>query len=323
MPLNIKRRLQALADWLRRNYLSLLKKLAIALCVLIILVIADTSARYLADLLPDLALPAGLIGPDELNRRTLANEIFRSHWSVAVGIGGLVALIFLGVRSMAMYKQAAIAEQGQITERFTRAIDQLGAADKNGEPKLEIRLGAIYALERIARDSERDHWTVMEVLTAYVRENTRSKDTEPVAGEEPQAEEPRPAKNPPRIDIQAILTVLGRRERSQAREGDLNLDLTETDLCRANLVEAHLENASLRGAHLEGAYLFEAHLEKAKLFGAHLENAYLSEAHLEGAYLGRADLRNAYDLTQKQINSARGNKDTKQPASLQMPKNWP
>src|SRR5215217_223798 len=59
------------------------------------------------------------------------------------------------------------AEQGQITERFTRAIDQLGSE------KLQIRLGGIYALERIAWDSpERDYSTVMEVLTAYVRENT-------------------------------------------------------------------------------------------------------------------------------------------------------
>jgi hypothetical protein len=66
-----------------------------------------------------------------------------------------------------------LTEQGQITERFTRAIEQLGATDDKGEKKLEIRLGGIYALERIAWDSpERDYSTVMEVLTAYVRENT-------------------------------------------------------------------------------------------------------------------------------------------------------
>src|SRR5215212_7701039 len=61
------------------------------------------------------------------------------------------------------------AEQGQITERFTRAIDQLGSE------KLEIRLGGIYALERIDKETpERAyHGTVMEVLTAYVRENSR------------------------------------------------------------------------------------------------------------------------------------------------------
>src|SRR5215217_8163404 len=67
-----------------------------------------------------------------------------------------------------------LTEQGQITERFTRAIDQLGATyETTGKPRLEIRLGGVYALERIAWDSpERDYSTVMEVLTAYVRENT-------------------------------------------------------------------------------------------------------------------------------------------------------
>ena len=216
-------------------------------------------------------------------------------------------------QAMAMHKQAAIAEQGQLTERFTRAIDQLGAADENGEPKLEIRLGAIYALERIARDSERDHWSVMEILTAYVRENTRSKATEPVAGEEPKAGELRLTFNPPRIDIQAILTVLGRRERSQAREGERRLVLSRAHLEGVDLRGAHLEGANLGGAHLEGAnleeaylenaYLQEAHLEKAKLnnahlgkanlMGAHLENAFLLEAHLEKANLSYAHLEGA------------------------------
>jgi hypothetical protein len=40
-----------------------------------------------------------------------------------------------------------VTEQGQITERYSKAIEQLGA------DKLDVRLGAIYALERIATDS--------------------------------------------------------------------------------------------------------------------------------------------------------------------------
>jgi hypothetical protein len=74
-----------------------------------------------------------------------------------------------------------LTEQNQITERFTRAIDQLGETDDNGNPRLEIRLGGIYALERIDKESpERAyHSTVMEVLTAYVRENYRWKREEP------------------------------------------------------------------------------------------------------------------------------------------------
>jgi hypothetical protein len=55
-----------------------------------------------------------------------------------------------------------VAEQGHITERYTKAIEQLGS------DKLDVRLGGIYALEQIAVDSRRDHPTVVEVLSAFV-----------------------------------------------------------------------------------------------------------------------------------------------------------
>ena len=37
---------------------------------------------------------------------------------------------------------------------------------------MEIRLGGIYALERISNESEKDYWPIMEILTAYVRKNS-------------------------------------------------------------------------------------------------------------------------------------------------------
>jgi hypothetical protein len=84
-----------------------------------------------------------------------------------VGLGGL----YFTWRNLNQTRQ--LTEQGQITERFTRAIDQLGETDEDGNPRLEIRLGGIYALERIDKESPKRayHPTVMEVLTAYVREN--------------------------------------------------------------------------------------------------------------------------------------------------------
>lgn len=60
-----------------------------------------------------------------------------------------------------------LSREGQVTDRYTKAIEQLGS------DKLDVRIGGIYALERIARDSARDHPTVMEVLTAFIREHSR------------------------------------------------------------------------------------------------------------------------------------------------------
>src|SRR5512134_177997 len=52
----------------------------------------------------------------------------------------------------------------RITESFAKAVEQLGS------DKLETRLGGIYTLERLARESEREYWPIMETLMVYVRE---------------------------------------------------------------------------------------------------------------------------------------------------------
>lgn len=209
-----------------------------------------------------------------------------------------------------------IIQEGQITERFTRAVDQLG------NESLVIRLGGIYALERIARDSKKDHWTVMEVLTAYVR--TRSPWSEEKAKEEP---------NPLPTDIQAVLTVIGRRKwiENETQRPDLrrtNLrkaDFSQSHPGRVNLNGAHLEGANLSGAHLEGVALIGAHLEFANISGgANLKGALLFDAHLQGADLSGAhlegvNLRGARGLTMEQIDSAITDKRTQLPDYLKKP----
>jgi hypothetical protein len=56
-----------------------------------------------------------------------------------------------------------VIREGQITERFTRAIEHLGS----GLDKLDIVIGGVYALERIAKDSSADRTAIIEILTAY------------------------------------------------------------------------------------------------------------------------------------------------------------
>jgi len=62
-----------------------------------------------------------------------------------------------------------IALEQQINERFTRAVNQLGSN------KLNIRLGGIYALEKIATDYPQNHTEIMEILAAYVRDRSQAK----------------------------------------------------------------------------------------------------------------------------------------------------
>jgi hypothetical protein len=89
--------------------------------------------------------------------------------TIAQVLGGILVAIGVVVtwrRVAAVERQVDVAREQQITERFTHGIEQLGSE------KLEVRLGGIYALERIAQDSKKDLWTIMEVLTAFVRERS-------------------------------------------------------------------------------------------------------------------------------------------------------
>jgi Pentapeptide repeats (8 copies) len=193
-----------------------------------------------------------------------------------------------------------LSRKGQINDRCIKAIEQLGAVDQGGRKKLEVRLGGIYALEQIAKDSPDDHhWPIMEILTAYVREHAPWKGEEQISQEETLPSETQPTQNhqsPPKpdADIQAILTLLGRRTRTYGKGEVYALDLAKTDLRGAWLSDAHLEGALLQAAHLEEAILLQAHLEGAFLWDAHLEGARLPEAHLEGARLRRTHLEGAF-----------------------------
>jgi hypothetical protein len=225
--------------------------------------------------------------------------------AAAIGVGGsvIVALAAFWANVRNTNKAAKVTEQGQVTDRYTRAIEQIGS-DKS----LPVRIGGIYALERIARDSPRDHPTVMEVLAAFIREHSgeRWQRAEAAAAPPSQATPP---------DVQAAVTVIGRRnpahdsqpvdlQRAKLSGADLrganlagaNLggaDLTGADLRGANLPDAILYSADLTGAYLSTADLTRANLTEAKLAGAILYGAGLTAARLTGADLTRANLTDA------------------------------
>jgi hypothetical protein len=199
------------------------------------------------------------------------------------GLGGVVLLV--GVYFT--YRQLQTTRQGQITERYTRAIDQLGHAE------LDVRLGGIYALERIAWDSPADRATIGEVLTAFVRSHAPWPPRLPGQYVATAPIDEVPELQARAADLQASLTVLGRGSFGRLEGQGDRLGLHAVDLRHANLAGAHLEGADLRGAHLEGAYLADAHLGRANLRGAHLEGADFFGTHLEGTVLVGAHLEGA------------------------------
>jgi hypothetical protein len=228
----------------------------------------------------------------------LQNNIRQTFIQALGGAALLFGLYFTAQTLRISQATLRTTQQGQITERFSKAIEYLG--DKE---RLMVRLGGIYALERIAKDSEYDHWAVMEVLTAFVREQTQEHEASPQVPLQERPERKSPEEPQSRADIQAVLTVLGRRTRTFGNGETQRLNLERTQLQGVSLYDAHLEEAALNyahlekaflnGAHLQGAMLHCANLEKAALRDANLKGAWLLDANLEGAYLEGADLRGA------------------------------
>src|SRR5215217_1383417 len=191
-------------------------------------------------------------------RPALVNEYRRTWAQIIGGFGLLLGLYFT-------WRRVEISQDQQVTERFTRAIDQMGATDATGTKQLETRLGGIYALERIARDSEKDRGPIVEILTAYVRHYApRKSDGEATTEQQPRNHEgPEVAKDiEPPPDIQSILTVLVRLSKLGLPEP---LDLSSTDLRGANLM----------GVRLEGAIFTDTDLRKALLDFARFERSFL------------------------------------------------
>ena len=199
----------------------------------------------------------------------------------------IVNVYFAGRRAEAMEETA---NQKQITERFSKAIEQLGS------DKPEVILGGIYTLERIARDSEPDQWTIMEVLTAFVRQNA------PIIKEnKSQSPEDQEKLLKLRISIRACLTVIAERKHPDLE--NKRLDLTKVNISGFNLVQFKLKGFNFTRANLTGADLTGADLTRANLTGADLTGADLTGADLTGADLTQANLTGA-DLTQANLTRA-------------------
>lgn len=234
--------------------------------------------------------PAALV-PDHGVSATRAEEIAKVRTALLTLLGGSIAV----AGAIYTVKTFRLSRQGQITDRLTRAVDQLGSE------AVDIRLGGIFALERLAHESPTDHCQIMEILTGFVRERSPWVDGVHASAE---LAAPGVPHLQSRADIQAAIRVIGRRDtKHDSARASCMLDLSGADLRGAKLahgnfsgaifLRAHLEGADLSGADLTRIEASNAHLDGADLTGATLEGAILAGAHLQGAELRFAQLKHA------------------------------
>ncbi|MDP8255699.1 MAG: pentapeptide repeat-containing protein [Candidatus Alcyoniella australis] len=216
----------------------------------------------------------------------------------------------------------------QFNDRFLIAIDLLG---KDNE---DTQRGAIYALELLMRDAPSYQPTIIETLSDFIRRNAPYP---PIDGKDKKDEEGHLENRSSNIrtDIQAALTVIGRRNVKFDRTNYVinlshvclegyNFDngmfnsatFYQSNLKNASLCKTNLINASLVRAKVNNAYLIAANLQNANLSVADLQEATLEGSDLEKAILSGANLYNA-SLTYTNFRGARLLRANLQEATLE------
>ena len=224
--------------------------------------------------------------------RNRGRAVEQRNWgsiaSAVTALTAVAALLFTGLSLQQTRAQNQLAEAGQITDRFNAAVTNLASESET------IRIGAIFALQRIMQDSPRDQPAAIQVLAAFIREKWPVPPTE-------QSNAPAAGASVVVIDLQAALTVLGNR--NPAHDGGVVIDLNHTELSGADLTGAKLADVNLNGSDLSGAKLPGADLSHANLGGANFSDADLSCADLSGTELFNSDFSYA-DLTGADLSAA-------------------
>jgi hypothetical protein len=138
--------------------------------------------------LPPKLVPDGFLNASDRARLSGEQTVRSTILQLVAGLVVVVGLIYTAV-------QVGITRETHYTDRYTKAIDQLG------HEKAIVRVGGIFALERLALNSNDDGPTVINVLAGYLRTTTPRPPQPPVPPV-------RTAKPQLRPDIQTALNVL-------------------------------------------------------------------------------------------------------------------
>jgi hypothetical protein len=259
-----------------------------------------------------------LLSPSPSYQETAKNFVLT--FASAFGAPFLVWRAWIAHRQAnAASEQARIAVENHITGIFSKSVELLGfvregkTAGPGGAlfvgslPNIEARLGALYSLERLLTESQKDQRAVLETLCAYVRENSSFE----IPEDEGEAQEfgrgnlpPKPSR---RADIQAAITIIGRRAagiRRRAEEDGWGLDFQNSNLIaydfsqlnfdRADLSNSFLNGANLAGSSFSNSIFVDTFMRGAKMRGACFHYTCFDDCDLRGAEIESTDFKSEY-----------------------------
>jgi hypothetical protein len=285
-----KRNTDQILQLLSRSFTQRTRSIALALCIVL-------GISIVIPIGTDIYQHWHSIDPEERSQ-TGINFI----QTAATIIGGIA--VFWNI-VISRQQLAAFREQS-LTERFSIAVEQLG------HEQIAVRIGGIYSLERVAQDSSRDYWTVIEILAAFIRERRNW-----IAWED------LPEKPDIDKDITPAIIVLGRCDRTRQppdspiylqscdfrRCAFISDDFRDTIFQDSHFGQANLYGSNFRGSNFRKSNFTEANLKNADLSSTNLTQAKLNRAdvtncNFQGADISEADLSQAKGLTLNQVKSA-------------------
>jgi Pentapeptide repeats (8 copies) len=208
-------------------------------------------------------------------------------------------------------RNSQIAYDSQVTERFARGVEELGARAP------DVRVGALFSLARIGEDSARDTEPILLTIASYIRRNLPSARPRPLntnnACLTPKRIERR--KNPRadlRIALRYVLPHLGRDWRRQRLGPSGGLQFTDFRVMNLGtpsrmspgalrFVAVDIEGSTFRDANIshswfEGVNLDDVSFRDACLLGVNFTNSVpvITGLDLRGADLRYADVRHEF-----------------------------
>ena len=237
---------------------------------------------------------------------------FRTAGLFVGGVGvAPLGLLLAHWRTTALSGQTENDTARRITNAFTKAVELLGSKS------IVIRAGGIHALGHLALENEQYHPKIMDIIAAFIRHQSRREVLEMT--NELRSRGALPAsgiawekalsvilaqgltgRTLP-IDLEVACIVIRDRNAAADKEGRFAFDLSYS---------------FLRGINFAGVAMRRVNFQSSVL------SCRLHNADFSGANLRAADLSNSVGLTQEQVDSAKGNIDTKLPEGIDRPEHW-
>jgi hypothetical protein len=197
-------------------------------------------------------------------------DAIRTAGTIVVGTGGAAALLLAARRQRSaeialrhQERATAISEhdatERRVTELYTKAVEQLGS------DKAPVRMGGLYALERLAEDNPGHRQTITNILCAYLRMPFELPGDLPDDASKDSVKEHREREQElqVRLAAQRLLTVHLQRGDDPDNPidtfwADIELDLTGAVLLNFGLSRCTIKSADFRWATFEGHASFWA-----------------------------------------------------------------